>query len=231
MNPTPGSVCRSLSFWFVWKVVFIFFLNSLICCCIDFNCFKSCFTQKRLWGGKRASLALSSCSPLFPKASLVLSMVTPYFASVVWMWFFNLFFCWVSIICVCGIFWRFWILFGGIYIVGRVFVCCSWFSLEQSSLSVLFTEANIIFVFFVWISRGIIPADSISSTIQYQLPIVSTAISVPGFQADRNSVIAPWQWLIRPVLRTLPVCSSTDAKVYRLWLLNVIYFILLCCNC
>lgn len=38
----------------------------------------------------------------------------------------------------------------------------------------------------------------------------STATSVPGFHSDKNSVIAPRLWSIRPALRTFPVCSSTD---------------------
>lgn len=60
------------------------------------------------------------------------------------------------------------------------------------------------------LSRGSIPAASISSTIQYQEPIVSRATGEPGSWRERNSRISPFLCAIRcSMTRPLSWSSAT----------------------
>jgi hypothetical protein len=84
-------------------------------------------------------------------------------------------------------------------------------------LSVFFPVESIIFARPACTSFGSIPASSISSTIQYQLPTVSTATGEPRSQLlSRNSFRAPRRWSIRPSWTNSPSVANIDAKVYRL---------------
>jgi len=67
----------------------------------------------------------------------------------------------------------------GIHTVGRVPVRCNRLSPRASNLSVLFTINSISLALRACTSCGTMPASSISSTIQYQLPTVSTATGEP----------------------------------------------------
>jgi len=69
---------------------------------------------------------------------------------------------------------------GGIHTVGSVPLYSSRASPSASSLSVLLMCPAISLAFPAWASFGTSPADSISETIQYQLPIVSKATTDPG---------------------------------------------------
>src|SRR3989442_4227204 len=80
---------------------------------------------------------------------------------------------------------------GGIQTVGRVPLRWSWLSPRTSSLSVLLISPIISFALRACTSLGRQPAASISSTIQYQLPIVSTATGEPGSHRARNCCRAP----------------------------------------
>ena len=71
------------------------------------------------------------------------------------------------------------------------------------------------------------PALSISSTIQYQFPTVSTATGEPAVQRERNCRILPGSCATRSSHSCPPDSFSTEAKVYRLWESNAIYSI--CC--
>src|SRR5437870_10301637 len=85
---------------------------------------------------------------------------------------------------------------GGIQTVGSVPFRCSRLSPRTSSRSVLLISPIISFALRACTSLGTQPAASISSTIQYQLPIVSTATGdprsgrqfEPSAQAIRNWV-------------------------------------------
>ena len=76
---------------------------------------------------------------------------------------------------------------GGIHTTGRVPIRWSLFSPRASSLSVLFTIPSINFALPACTNLSLYPACSISSTIQYQLPIVFTATGEPSRQRKRNS--------------------------------------------
>src|SRR3989441_7515678 len=86
---------------------------------------------------------------------------------------------------------------GGIQTVGSVPLRCSRLSPRASSLSVLLISPIISFALRACTSLGTQPAASISSTIQYQLPIVSTATGDPRSQRSRNSRNEPRSCSIR----------------------------------
>lgn len=107
--------------------------------------------------------------------------------------------------------------------MGSVPVRWSRFSPRASSLSVLFTMPSMRFALRAWTSCGIWPAASISSTIQYQFPTVSSATGEPRSQVVRNCCRAPRVWAIRPSYRRAPSTVSTDTWVYRLWASKAMY--------
>jgi hypothetical protein len=80
-----------------------------------------------------------------------------------------------------------------------------------SRQSVLSTMASIIFARCACPNRGTIPASSISPTIQYQLPRVSTATGEPAFPRLRSARIAPL-WCSTRALRDILTHDSTDSE-------------------
>jgi len=72
---------------------------------------------------------------------------------------------------------------------------------RASSVSVVFTLPSLRLVLRAWTRGGTWPAASISSTIQGQVPTVSTATSEPPGQGARNDCRAPRTGTIRPACR------------------------------
>ena len=79
----------------------------------------------------------------------------------------------------------------GIHTVGNVPLRWRRLSPCTSSGSVLLIIPIISFAFRGWISRARQPACSISSTIQYHVPVASTATSAPDSHPRRYLRIAP----------------------------------------
>jgi hypothetical protein len=81
------------------------------------------------------------------------------------------------------------------------------------------------FAFRACPSLGTPPAASISSPIQYQLPIVSTATGAPRSHRSRNCGSAPRSCGSRCSRTSRPSGRTTDASVSRLCASNAIYSI------
>src|SRR5439155_677702 len=114
-------------------------------------------------------------SPFLPKASLASSTTNPYFAKVACTRFLSCVLCRLNTMRVRGSSRASRTDEGGIQTVGNVPVLCSRFIPLASSLSLLFTLPIISFASRALTSCGFPPPSSISSTIQYQFPTVSTA--------------------------------------------------------
>ena len=80
---------------------------------------------------------------------------------------------------------------GAIQTVGKVPLRNKVAKPRASNLSVLFTLPIITFALAACAIRGLQPAVSISSTIQYQFPILSSATAVPSGNSLSNSWITP----------------------------------------
>jgi len=81
------------------------------------------------------------------------------------------------------------------------------------------------FLILVRCPASTIPAASISSIIQHQFPIVSTATADPRSQPAKNSISVPLLCATRPSRTTFPLSSSTNAHVCRLCASNAIHLI------
>jgi len=126
-------------------------------------------------GGNCLIASFNCFRAFFPNGSLASVPAHPYLLSVDWIRFFN------------RVRWRVMTIRarvislwsrssrGGIQTVDKVSLRCSRFSPWTSSLSVLLIIPIISLALRGWTSRVSKPASSISSTIQYQLPVASTA--------------------------------------------------------
>src|SRR5437667_3442451 len=126
-------------------------------------------------GGSLTRIPSTIARPFLPKASLASSTTNPYFAKVACTRFLSCVLCRLNTMRVRGSSRASRTDEGGIQTVGNVPVLCSRFIPLASSLSLLFTLPIISFASRALTSCGFPPPSSISSTIQYQFPTVSTA--------------------------------------------------------
>src|SRR2546422_9313460 len=126
-------------------------------------------------GRKLDQNSLHNRTSFFAKASLASSTTNPYFAKVACTRFLSCVLCRLNTMRVRGSSRASRTDKGGIQTVGNVPVLCSRFIPLASSLSLLFTLPIISFASRALTSCGFPPPSSISSTIQYQFPTVSTA--------------------------------------------------------